>query len=198
VWTVAVTVATLLRVRWLERIVLPLAAVALAGLSGAAMSLLIVGGSAEGVAAVNIAAAIPVSQASSDTGRSDHQRAIAGGPTRGDSSHPRQKFSPVFSGRVAQEEDSNAVDQPSEVQAQSEPSASPEPHASPGVEPDAEEPSPEPTASPAPSADEEDEQAGRKVTLCHKAGSKNPKTISVGEGAVEEHLAHGDTLGVCP
>ena len=83
------------------------------------------------------------------------------------------------------------------MQAPSGPAASPEPHASPGVEPDVEEPSSEPTAGPMPSA-EEDEQEEGAVTLCHKAGSKKPKIISVGEDAVEAHLSHGDTVGACP
>jgi hypothetical protein len=30
--------------------------------------------------------------------------------------------------------------------------------------------------------------------LCHK----NNKTLSVGSTAVASHLAHGDSLGVCP
>jgi hypothetical protein len=207
-WTAAMTVATFRRARWLERIVLPLAAVALAGVFGAAMPLLIAGGPAEGVAVANAAAAIPASQSPSGTAGSDRQRAVADGPTRGHSSDTRQRSTPFASGGasptgirsaavVAQEEDSNAVDQPSQVQAPSEPSASPEPHASPGGEADAEEPSSEPTAGPMPSADE-DEQEEEAVTLCHKAGSKKPKTISVGEDAVEAHLAHGDTIGACP
>ena len=207
-WTAAMTVATLGRVWWLERIILPLAAVALAGVSGAAMPLLIAGGPAEGVAAANVAASIPALQASSDTGGSDRQRPIADGPTRGHSSDTRQESPPFAGGRasptavrstavLAQEEDSNAVGQASQVQAPSEPSASPEPQASPGAGPDVEEPSSEPTASPMPSA-EEDEQEEGTVTLCHKAGSKKPKTISVGEDAVEAHLSHGDTIGACP
>jgi hypothetical protein len=206
-WTAAMTVATLRRVRWLERIALPLAAVALAGVSGAAMPLLIAGGPAEGVAAANVAAAIPASQASPGTAATDRRRAVADAPTRGHSSDTRQRSTPFASGRasptgirtaaVVAQEDSNAVDQPSQVQAPSEPSASPEPHASPGGEADAEEPSSEPTAGPMPSADEDEQEEGA-VTLCHKAGSKKPKTISVGEDAVEAHLAHGDTIGACP
>jgi hypothetical protein len=123
---------------------------------------------------------------------------------------------------AAQEEGLNALDQPSEAQARSsegasEPSTSATPHAA-GVDPQTEQPTPEPSAgadsdaeqpTPQPSADpapgspvdeeaEEDEQAGEKVTLCHEAGSTNPKTIVVGQDAVEEHLAHGDTNGACP
>jgi hypothetical protein len=44
-----------------------------------------------------------------------------------------------------------------------------------------------------PPAEEEE-----KVAICHKAGSPGAKTITVGASAVEEHLAHGDTLGACP
>jgi hypothetical protein len=207
-WTAVMTVATLTRGRWLERIVLPFAAVALAGVSGAAMPLLIAGGPAEGATVVNVAAAIPASQASSGTGGPDGQKAIAGGPTRGHSSGTRKKSTPLASGRAsptavrsaavaAQEDDSNAVDQASQVQAASEPSARPEPQASSGAEPDVDEPSSEPSAGPMPSS-EEDEQEEGTVTLCHKAGSKKTKTISVGEDAVEAHLGHGDTIGACP
>jgi hypothetical protein len=200
--------ATLGRVRWLERIVLPLAAVVLAAVSGAAMPLLIAGGPAEGAAAANVAAVTPASQALVGTAGSDRRRAVADGPTRGRSSDAGRRATPFASGRasppssrsaavVSQEEDSNAVDQPSQVQALSEPSVSPEPHASPGVEPDAEEPSSEPTAGPMPPADEDEQEEGT-VTLCHKAGAKKPKTISVGEDAVKAHLAHGDAIGTCP
>ncbi len=41
---------------------------------------------------------------------------------------------------------------------------------------------------------------GRKVTICHKTGSKtNPGvTITVSENAWPAHMAHGDQLGACP
>ena len=38
---------------------------------------------------------------------------------------------------------------------------------------------------------------GEKVLVCHKP-SKKPHTISIASAAVPAHLAHGDTLGVCP
>jgi hypothetical protein len=36
-----------------------------------------------------------------------------------------------------------------------------------------------------------------KVTLCHKPGTEDEATISVGAPAVPAHLAHGDTEGPC-
>jgi hypothetical protein len=100
---------------------------------------------------------------------------------------------------AAQEEGLNALDQPSDAQAQSSEEGASEPSE---LE-DAEQPTPQPSADPAPGSPvdeeaEEAEQAGGKVALCHKAGSKKPKTIVVGEDAVEVHLTHGDTIGVCP
>jgi hypothetical protein len=43
------------------------------------------------------------------------------------------------------------------------------------------------------------EQYGKKVTICHKTGSKkNPfRTIRVSRNAVKAHLRHGDRLGPC-
>ena len=37
----------------------------------------------------------------------------------------------------------------------------------------------------------------KKMTLCHKSGTKAEKTIAVPEPAVKSHLAHGDHLGAC-
>ncbi|NWF38149.1 hypothetical protein F3F96_03230 [Mariprofundus sp. NF] len=39
-----------------------------------------------------------------------------------------------------------------------------------------------------------------KVTLCHAppGSPENLQTLSVAEGAVAAHLAHGDLLGACP
>lgn len=43
------------------------------------------------------------------------------------------------------------------------------------------------------------DQYSRKVTICHRTGSKkNPtQTITVSENAVPAHLRHGDTIGPC-
>ena len=40
----------------------------------------------------------------------------------------------------------------------------------------------------------------KKVTLCHAppGNPENLQTLSVAEGAVAAHLAHGDLLGACP
>jgi hypothetical protein len=211
-WTVAVMVAALRLRRRTKHIALPLAAVVLAGVLGAAMPLLIDRGTAQGVAGTDIAAPIPASQASSDMGRSDQQRPIAGSPSRGRSTEPTQKSTRLASGgarptgirSAAVVAALNALDQPSEAQAQSSEEGASGPSASAGVElGDAEQPTPQPSADPGPGSPvdeeaEEAEQAAGKVALCHKAGSKKPKTIVVGEDAVEEHLTHGDTIGVCP
>lgn len=55
-----------------------------------------------------------------------------------------------------------------------------------------------PTDTPPPPPDTP--QPPVKVTICHRPPG-NPdkaKTITVGEAAVDAHLAHGDTLGSCP
>jgi len=43
------------------------------------------------------------------------------------------------------------------------------------------------------------EQYAKKVTICHRTGSKkNPfRTIRVSRNAVKAHLRHGDTIGPC-
>jgi hypothetical protein len=81
---------------------------------------------------------------------------------------------------------------------------------SPGAPPDDEEPSEEVPGEEEQEEEEEEEEEEEaappeeppgdeeKVTICHKAGSKSAKTFIVGASAVEEHLAHGDTLGACP
>ena len=174
------------------------------------MPLLIAGEPAEGVAARDMAAPIAASLAWSDMGGSDHQRAIARPATRDQSTDPRRNPAPLADGGTsptgiipgvalaAGDERSNAADQPGKAQVSSEPAASPEPDATPGTEPEAKNPTPEPTAGPTPSSPPagetgEDEPSEGKVTLCHKS-----KTHSVGEDAVAEHLAHGDTIGACP
>ena len=55
-----------------------------------------------------------------------------------------------------------------------------------------------PTGTPPPPPDTP--QPPVKITICHRPPG-NPdkaKTITVGEAAVDAHLAHGDTLGACP
>jgi hypothetical protein len=201
--TVAVLVAALGRLRWTERIALPLAAVVLAGGVGASMPVLIAGGTPEGVAALKVVAPIPASQASPDLIRPVEPPQKSARPAGGGASQTGTRSTAVV---AAQEGGSSAVDQPAEVQARSsgggapEPSASPAPQAPAGAEQEGGAPTPEPAPgpTPAPPGDEEPEPTGEKATLCHKSGSKSSKTIVVGEDAVEEHLAHGDTLGACP
>lgn len=201
--TVALLVAALGRLRRTERIALPLAAVVLAGGVGAWMPVLIAGGTPEGVAALKVGAPIPASQASPDLIRPVEPPQKSARPAGGGASETGKRRTAVA---AAQEGGASAVDQPVEVQARSpgggapEPSASPAPQAPAGAEPEGRAPTPEPVPgpTPAPPGDEEPEPTGEKATLCHKSGSKSSKTIVVGEDAVEEHLAHGDTLGACP
>ncbi len=56
------------------------------------------------------------------------------------------------------------------------------------------QPEPEPGPTPSPPADDD----SARVTICHKAGSKNQHTITVSRDALQAHLNHGDTLGPCP
>ncbi len=67
-----------------------------------------------------------------------------------------------------------------------------------GAPPDDEEPSEEVPGEEEEAPPEEPPGSEEKVTICHKAGSTGAKTLTVGAGAVEGHLAHGDTLGACP
>ena len=48
--------------------------------------------------------------------------------------------------------------------------------------------------------DEEDDDGVDKVTICHRppGNPDNEHTLTIGEPAVDAHLAHGDTIGVCP
>jgi hypothetical protein len=43
------------------------------------------------------------------------------------------------------------------------------------------------------------EEAGTKVTVCHRPGGNpgNQKTLTIGSSALEAHLAHGDLAGEC-
>ena len=101
----------------------------------------------------------------------------------------------------------NEPDFPSAPAAQGPPSHSgqggrsePPPGSNAGAPPEDEEPTeeaPEEEEEEAPPeeppADEEE-----KIAICHKAGSPDAKTLTVGASAVDEHLAHGDALGACP
>lgn len=44
----------------------------------------------------------------------------------------------------------------------------------------------------------QDPQNSRKVIICHKPDSNNPRTLSVSQDALPAHLAHGDDPGACP
>jgi hypothetical protein len=41
-------------------------------------------------------------------------------------------------------------------------------------------------------------EGSEKVLICHKPDKKGGHTISISSSAVPAHLAHGDTLGLCP
>ncbi len=41
------------------------------------------------------------------------------------------------------------------------------------------------------------QQAGSRVTICHKPGTPAEKTLQLPQRAAEQHLAHGDTSGPC-
>jgi hypothetical protein len=69
---------------------------------------------------------------------------------------------------------------------------------SPGAPPDDDEPSEEVPGEEEEAPPDEPPRDEEKVTICHKAGSTSAKTLTVDASAVEEHLAHGDTLGACP
>jgi hypothetical protein len=56
---------------------------------------------------------------------------------------------------------------------------------------------PEPEIPPPPPPPPPDDDGGEKVTICHKAGSKNAHTITISKSALQAHLNHGDTLGPC-
>lgn len=204
------TVAMLVgRLRGIDRIALPLAAVVLAAGVGASMPVLIAAGTAEGVAAAKVVTPLPASQASPDLGRPAESSQKPARPA-GDGASATGTRNAILV--AAQGGGSSAIGQPAEAPAPSsegeapEPSGGSAPQAPAGAERDVDEPTPEPTpepTAPAPAPPvgggaEEEEQPAEKATLCHKAGSKNAKTIEVGADAVDEHLAHGDTLGACP
>jgi hypothetical protein len=209
--------AALGRLRWTERIALPVAAVALAAGVGASMPVLIAAGTPEGVAAQKAVTPVPASQASPDLGRPLESSQKPARPA-GHGASPTGTRNAILV--AAQEGGSSAVGQPAEAPAPSseggapEPSGGSAPQAPAGAEQDAgeptPEPTPEPTAEPAPEPSapapappvgggtKEKKQPAEKVTLCHNAGSKKAKTVDVKADAVDEHLAHGDTLGACP
>ena len=202
---VVLLVAALGRLRWTERIALPFAALVLAGGAGAYMPVLIAGETPEGVAAPDVVAPIPGAQASPELVRFVAPSQRSARPADGGARPTGTRSAAVV---AVQEGSTSAVDQPARAQVRSSQGGTPEPsagltdQASAAPKPDVQEPTPDPTPgpTPAPPIDEEpqEEPAEAKATLCHKAGSKSAKTIEVGEDAVEEHLAHGDTLGVCP
>ena len=204
------TVAMLVgRLRGIDRIALPLAAVVLAAGVGASMPVLIAAGTPEGVAVVKVVAPLPASHASPDLGRPVESSQKPARPA-GDGASPAGTQNATLV--AAQRGGSSAIGQPAKAQTPSSEGGTPEPtggsapQAPAGAEQDVDQPTPEPTPEPTAPAPgppvgggaEEGEQPGEKATLCHNAGSKNAKTIEVGADAVDEHLAHGDTLGACP
>lgn len=208
--TVAVLLATFGRLRGVERLAVPVAAVVLAAGVGASMPVLIAAGTPEGAAALKVVTPVPASQASPDLGRPLES---SQGPARpaGEASSPTGTLNATLV--VAAGGGSSAgAGGPAEAPVASpeggapEPSGGSAPQAPAGAEPDVEEPTPEPTpepnvpapAPPVGGGAEEEEPSGEKATVCHKAGSKNAKTVEVGADAADEHLGHGDTLGACP
>lgn len=200
-WATAETVAALGRVRWVERVALPVAVVMLAGVAGAAMPTLIAGKTPEGVA-MEVPEPVSASELSWEIVASDRQQVASHAPARGRATEPARESAPV--GDAAATPISTRGDESSEAQAQSstveasEPSPGVAPQTSPRPEPDAQEPTAGPTPAPPVDEEPEEEETEESATICHKAGSKNPKTLDVTGGAVEEHLAHGDTIGACP
>ena len=208
-WTVAVPVAALGRLRWIDRFALPLATVVLAAGVGASMPILITAGTPDGVVAPKVTP-VPAVQGSPDLGRPVETSQKPVRPT-GDRVTPSSTRNVILA--VAPGGGSSAGAGRTAAPAASSEGGTPEPSgsqppqaASGGAEQDTEEPTPEPTEpaptepAPTPPVDEapEEETPEEKATVCHNAGSKNAKTIEVGADAAAEHLAHGDTLGACP
>lgn len=208
-----------LSLRWAAHLALPLAAVLLASGLGAAMPLLVYNAPSQSATGVDVGAPIRVSQVWLDTGASGQQPAAVLGPGRARSTE-RAPNPAASDGAGAtgirgaavvalQGDGSNAVGQASRPEvrnsegATSEPSAGPAPPDPAEAEPGSGKPGSEPSTGPAPSPPvdedtEEGEEPAGEVILCHKPGSKKPKTILVGENVAAEHLAHGDTIGACP
>jgi hypothetical protein len=46
--------------------------------------------------------------------------------------------------------------------------------------------------------DNDENNGGQKVLICHKPDKKGGHTISVSSSAVPAHMAHGDKMGACP
>jgi hypothetical protein len=155
--------------------------------------------------AMDVPQPVSASELSWEILASDREQVASRAPAQARATEPARE--PASVGDAAATPISTLGDQSSEAQAQSSPVEAPEPEPSPAAasqssprpEPNAQEPTAGPT--PAPPVDEEpeeEEETEESATICHKAGSKNPKTLDVAGGAVEEHLAHGDTIGACP